>query len=164
MDVVRGWLMTIIAASLLCALADALMPRGAVCRVGRLVCGLVMLSALLSPLGSLDVEAGQRWLEEYLISGDSRKLELEETVNNQMKVIIEQECAAYIVDKAAELGLNCTARVECGALEDGLYLPIRAEVTGAIMANAQEKLIRSIEEELGIPREAQIYVVEEEMP
>ena len=52
---VRSWLLAVTAVSLLCALAGALMPKGPVERVGRLVCGLVMLAAVLSPLARPDL-------------------------------------------------------------------------------------------------------------
>ena len=163
MGAVRSWLLTVIGASLICALADALMPQGPVRRVGRLVCGLVLLGAILSPLTQLDLSRGQRWLEDYLASLDNREAELTETVNSQMKVIIEQEYAAYILDKAAQLGLDCDVRVECGLSEDGLYLPVRTEVAGLSTAGEQEQLIRVIEQDLGVPAERQFYA-EEEIP
>lgn len=164
MSAARSWLLAIIAAALLCAVADALMPSGPVKRVGRLVCGLVLIGAILSPLSALDLEGSRRWLEGYFVSVRDREAELEETVNDQIKVIIEQKLAAYIVDKAAQLGLTCRARVECTASEDGVYLPIRTEVAGSMTADVQGKLIRIIEEDLGVPAQAQIYVEEEEMP
>ena len=164
MGAVRGWLLAVIAASLLCALADALMPQGAVKRVGKLVCGLVIMAAIVSPLVDLDVEEGRRWLEECLTGVELRAAELEDTVGGQRKAIIERECAAYIVDKAAELGLTCRARVECKPSEDGLYLPVRTEVAGSMTAEVQGRLIRTNAEDLGVPPEAQIYMEEEEMP
>lgn len=164
MGAVRSWLLTVIAASLICALADALMPPGAVRRVGRLVCGLVLLGAILTPLARLDLSGGQRWLEDYLASLENREAELAETVNEQMKVIIEQEYAAYIVDKAAGLGLTCTVQVECALSEDGLYLPVRTEVAGPQTAEVQAQLIRIISEDLGVPDSAQIYIDKEELP
>lgn len=164
MGAVRGWLLTVIAASLLCALADALMPPGAVKRVGRLVCGLVLLAAILSPAVRLDVAEGERWLAECFASMEPRRENLEETVNNQMKIIIEGEYAAYIVDKAAELGWTCTARVTCERSEEGLYLPVRTEVTGPQTAGVPAQLVQSIVEDLGVPKEAQVYINKEEMP
>jgi len=164
MGAVRSWLLAVISVSLLCAVAGALMPQGAVKRVGRLVCGLVLLAAILSPLAGLDVEAGQEWLDSYLYDMEHREAELKETVNSQLKTIIEEEYAAYIVDKAAQLGADCSARVECEESAEGLYLPVRAEITGATTVSVQSKLIRAIEEELGIPAQSQIYVDEEEMP
>ena len=158
----RGWLLALVAASLICALADALMPKGAVKRVGRLVCGLVLASASLSPLAGLDVESGQSWLERHLASVEFQRAELEEEVNSQMKVIIEQEYAAYIVDKAAQLGAACSARTECRR-DGGLYLPQRVEVTGAVPPPLQSELVQIIVRDLGVPEE-QIDFSEEEAP
>lgn len=158
---VRSWLLAVITVSLLCAVADALMPSGAVKRVGRLVCGLVLIGAILSPLAALDLEGSRLWLEDYLISVQDREAELEETVNGQTKVIIEQKLSAYIVDKAAELGLTCRARVECSLSEDGLYLPVRTEVAGSMTADVQGRLIWIIESDLGVPARSQIYVEED---
>lgn len=164
MGAVRGWLLAVIAVSLLCAVADALMPPGAVRRVGRLVCGLVLMGAVLSPVVELDVEGGRRWLEDYLASVHSREAELTQTVESQMKVIIEQEYAAYIVDKAAEFGLTCSARVECRASEEGLYLPVWAEVSGALTESGRARLVQVIREDLGVPEAEQSYIGEEELP
>ena len=49
---VRSWLLGLIAVSLVCALADALIPKGAVKRAGRLVCGLTLLAAIEEEAGS----------------------------------------------------------------------------------------------------------------
>ena len=154
MGAVGRWLTAVISVSLLCAMAGALMPQGAVKQVGRLVCGLVLLAAILSPLRELDVDAGRRWLDSYLDSTGQWEAALKETVNRQMKTIIEEECAAYIVDKAAQLGLRCTLRVECREAEEGLYLPVRAEVRGPLSDSGQTRLIRLIAEDLGVPEEA----------
>ncbi len=153
MGAVGRWLTAVISVSLLCAMAGALMPQGAVKQVGRLVCGLVLLAAILSPLRELDVDTGRRWLDSYLDSTGQWEAALKETVNRQMKTIIEEECAAYIVDKAAQLGLRCTLRVECRETEEGLYLPLRAEVCGPLSDSDQTLLIRLIAEDLGIPEE-----------
>lgn len=153
----RGWLLGIISVSLLCALADALMPQGAVKRVGQLVCGLVMLAAVLSPLARLDVAGGQRWLDEWFSGLENRETELREQTGQNMKAIIEEACAAYIVDKAASLGITCSAQVECREGEEGLFLPARARVTGPLSQGQRDELARILEEDLGIPPAGQRY-------
>lgn len=140
------------------------MPPGAVRRVGRLVCGLVLLGAILSPLARLDLSGGQRWLQDYLASLENREAELAETVNEQMKVIIEQEYAAYIVDKTAQLGLTCGIRVECGLSEEGLYLPLRVRVSGALTDRERARIAQIIWEDLGVPEPEQLYITEEDTP
>lgn len=162
MGAVRGWLLGLIGVSLVCALADALMPKGAVRRVGKLVCGLALILTVLTPLVKLNLDAGQRWLEGCLAEAEQREMELEQAVDNQMKIIIERDCAAYIVDKAAQLGAACSARTECRR-DGGLYLPQRVEVTGAVPPPLQSELVQIIVRDLGVPEE-QIDFSEEEAP
>ena len=156
---VQLWLRSVLAVSLLCALADALTPQGGVKRVQRLVCGLVLAAAALGPAVRLDVEGGRRWLETCLEDLELRRDQLEEETG--MKSIIERSFAAYIVDKAAQLGLSpVQARVECRE-EDGVYLPQRLWVSGPLAQEEREELSRALEEELGVAREAQTYDEEE---
>ena len=161
---VGSWLLSITGASVLCALADGLMPAGPVRRVGRLVCGLVLLAVILAPLAQLDLEGGQRWLEEYHLGLEDRTQELERQVDEQMKTIIEQEYAAYIVDKAAELGAVCTARVTCAGEGGENWLPDRVTVRGTLTPSQREALSREIRTGLGIPETHQSFETEEESP
>lgn len=161
MGAARLWLLSILSVSLVCALADALMPPGAVRRVGRMVCGLVLMSAILSPLVDLDLEGGSQWLEDYLAAVDQRETELAEQVDEGRKAIIAERYEAYILDKAAQLGLSCTVEVECRTEEDGVCLPERVRITGALSAQEKAQLAELLEEELGVAPEEQIYIEEE---
>ena len=160
----RAWLLSLICAAVLCALARALMPPGAVKRVGGLVCSLVLLAAVLSPAVELSPQAAQAWLIQLTDGQAQREAELHQQLEDGIKPIIEQEFAAYIVDKAAEWGLAVTARVECAASEDGLYLPCRAEVAGPLSQADRSRLTGMIREDLGIPEEGQTYHTGEELP
>ena len=164
MDGVRNWLLSVIAACLLCALAEALMPQGPVKKAGRLVCGLVLLCVMLSPLPGLRLETGQAWLEEYFAGLEQQKQEWKEAADVGTKGIIEEQYGAYIVDKAKGLGIVCRARVTCRTGEDGLPVPDGVEVTGQFSDEEQSRLTQIIEEELLVPPERQVYYSEEELP
>ena len=164
MDGVRSWLLAMIFAAVLCALAKELMPAGPVKRVGGLVCGMVLLAVMLSPLVQLNPAAGQAWLEGWRSGLEQQEAALRQQVNEGVKPIIEQEFAAYSVDKAAEMGLNCTARVSCRAEENGLYLPDRTEVAGPLSQEERGRLSQLIQEELGVPADRQAYYSGEELP
>ncbi len=155
---VKMWLLSLLAACLVCGIADALMPQGAVKKVGRLVCGLVLILSMLTPVVHLDIDGGQQWLESYLAEVEQREGELEEQVRGGIKTIIEEAYAAYIVDKAAQLGVTCTVKVVCRVQEDGLYLPIQADITGVLSMQKQEQLSNILKEELGLPIEGQHYM------
>lgn len=155
----RTWLLSVLSVSLVCALADALMPGGGVKRVGRLVCGLALTAAVLSPLVQLDLEDGQRWLEDYLSNLEHREEELRDQTG--LKTIIEDSFAAYIADKAAQLGLPpVSVRVECREAE-GVYLPVRLQVAGPLSQTERELLSQTLEAELGVARREQHYDEEE---
>lgn len=156
MEGLRTWLLSGLTAGIICALADTLMPGGPVKWVGRLVSGLVLSSVLLSPLISLDVNAGNRWLERYFTGIENRSSELEGEISEGMKSIIEGECAAYIVDKAAEQGLTCTVWVTCRE-ESGIYVPDRAAVNGMMGEAARAQIALWLEQDLGIPPERQSF-------
>ena len=144
-------LSAILTAAVLCAAAESLMPDGAVKRVGRLVCGLVMVSVLLRPLTAFDPTAGRRWLEDYMDGIRLEEQHLEERVTGEMKGIIEGECAAYIADKGAELGLTCRAEVLCRGGEAGVWLPHSARVSGVPEGAERTKLAAVIQHDLSIP-------------
>ena len=103
------------AAAILCALANSLMPDGPVRRVGRLACGLAVLAAVLGPVLRLGPMEPEAWLEEYGQVMAVQRQELEQTRAETVGAVIEQSCAAYIADKAAELGAACTAQVTCAS-------------------------------------------------
>ena len=163
MDEVRQWLTGITCAALLAALADGLMPKGAIKQVGKLVCGLVLLCALLRPALAVGM-----WDRMWGTGGAVGEMEqqrdrLEEESGRLLKTLIEQESAAYIVDKAAELGLNCRVQVTCVAGEGGTWLPHRAYITGQLEEDRQTKLMAAIQSELGIVPECQVYAGGEEV-
>ena len=106
MELLRTWMMGVTAAAILCALADRLMPDGPVRRVGRLTMGLVMLAAVLHPLIHLEGASAEAPETDWSAQTAVQIQSLEEERNQTMKAIIEQEFAAYIVDKAAQLGVE----------------------------------------------------------
>lgn len=161
MEGVRVWLLSVLSVSFLCALADALMPKGPVKGVGKLVCGLILAVTVVSPVVSLDVESGVQWLEGWEVGLEQREEELKKQVDEEMKTIIEQEYEAYIVDKAAQLDLVCTVRVTTETGKEGVPIPVSAEIRGPYTAQQREELTRIIADELGIPEERQSYRWEE---
>ena len=163
MEGVRSWLTLLITVSVLCAVADSLMPAGAVKQAGRLVCGLVLLCAVLAPVPGLDLEAGQRWLEHYHSEVELRKKVLEEQVDEGMKTIIEREYAAYVMDKAAELGVDCQAQIQC-RMQDELLLPEEAVVRGVFTQEEQAALAHVLEQDLGIPARCHTFLRGEGVP
>ena len=157
MSGLKSWLLSVLTVSLFCAVAQAVMPKGAVSRVGKLVCGLSLLCAVLWPAAGLDPALGEDWLRVWRQGVKEEQLHLEVQVGGHARKVIEERCAAYIVDKAAEAGAVCTARVVCRTEEGGLYVPDRAEVRGVLSEAEVERLQNLVTHDLGIPAERQAY-------
>ena len=156
-ELVRSWLVGVTCAALIAALADGLMPKGPVKQVGKLVCALVLLAAVLSPLARLEVPAGALGLDGLQGQVQQRQQELEEQNGQMMKTLIEQECGAYIADKAAAQGLSCQVRVECRSGPSGTWEPWSAQITGALTQQERTLVSRMLEEELNIPAQRHSY-------
>lgn len=163
MDEIRQWLIGIISAALLAALADGLMPKGAIRQVGKLVCALVLLCALLRPVLVMRLPDLMGTSVGTVGEMEQQRAQLEQRSGQLLKTIIERESAAYIVDKAAGLGLNCRAQVTCVAGEGGAWLPRYAHITGHLEEEERAKLMAAIQSELGIAPECQVYAGGEEV-
>lgn len=157
MDLIRTWLLGVAGAALVAALADSLAPEGAVKKAGKLACGLLLAIAMLQPLLGLDYAALAGAFADYRLEGEGYSAALETENHRLMKIIIAEQTSAYIQDKAAELGVACTAEVTC--LEDGNGdpYPASAVVYGELTPAQSEQLTRIIEGDLAIPVQAQRY-------
>ncbi|MDD7288439.1 MAG: stage III sporulation protein AF [Clostridiales bacterium] len=160
MELIRTWILTVTVSALVIAGAEALMPQGSVKRVGKLTGGLILVLGILQPLVTMDYDQLYD-LVNTLPAGSIRQETLDQAAREPMKGIIEEELAAYIVDKGAQLGLTCTARVTCETGEDGVPLPKSVTVTGTMSPDQQEQLCQAITQDLGLAREDQIYISEE---
>lgn len=157
MDVIRQWITGITCASIILAAAESLMPEGGVKKAGRLAGGLLLMLAVVQPLAGVDYEALSEALGRSRAwdAGYSEALELENL--ELMKLIIEEQTAAYISDKAEELGMECTAQVVYHYGADGEVWPESVTVRGVFTQSQQESLSRTLEAELAIPTENQTY-------
>ena len=156
MELIRNWLVGVTCAAMIAALADGLMPPGTVRKIGKLTGGLVLLLAVLNPLLKLDTTALTRSLTEYKLDLSGYSEELQEENEDLMKAIIAEQSAAYIVDKAAELGMECDVTVEVGG-EGDYPIPETVTVRGNLTVAQREKLTRQIEADFAIPAEWQYY-------
>ena len=156
----RSWVLGLCASALICALAMTLTPKGPVKGVVKAVCGVVLASALLSPLLRLDFGGYALQLARYREEAAAFTAGAEELRKRLDRTVIEQELEAYIWDKAAQYGVELSAvTVRARWSTEGVWLPETAELTGPY----DDGLAGSIEAELGIPRGAQNWRVDEEL-
>ena len=155
---VRQWLLGVTAAALVLALAETLAPEGSVKKVCRLAGGLALLLAAAGPVaGVLDGSALTQAVEGWRNQSKRYELELEEQRDQFYLAIIEEETAAYVMDKARELGFECAAEVTYSYDEDGVPCPWEVTAQGEWTQEQRAQLERLLEEELGVPVQRQHY-------
>ena len=151
-ELIRSWILGLVGAAVVCAVATELTPRGPVKSVVRCVCGAVMAAALLAPLLELDYPDYALHLARYRTSAAEVTAEAKEISGALNRRVIEDTLEAYILDKAQTLGAALSgADVTVRWSTEGVWYPVAVELRG------QENAALSawIEAELGIPREEQ---------
>ena len=133
-----GAIREICALSILCGAAMSIMPEGGVKRVTGILTAAVLLTAILAPLKSMD-------LESYALIAAHYRLN---------RAVIERECETYIMDKANELDIDIReADVEVQWSMDGVWLPYSACITGQSAPAQETALEDAVTAGLGIPGE-----------
>lgn len=152
-EAVRSWLTAVAAAAFLVALSQSLIPEGTVRKIASFTGGLILLLVMVKPLLGADFDRLDLRYEDYAVDIQQRQEELQSESDQTLGELIAEKTEAYILDKAAALGLTCTVRVLVESGEDGTPIPVGAELTG----QKSEALADYMEQELGIPKERQVY-------
>ena len=161
-ELVRQWLLGVACTALVMAVADSLAPEGSVKKICRLAGGLALLLAAVGPLIRLNSGELSQMLEEHRALIQSYEETLKEQNNLFYQTIIEESTAAYIVDKAEEMGISCQAEVTFSYDEDGVPCPWEVTAWGDWTDRARVALARLLEDDLGVPPQRQHY--EERLP
>ncbi len=153
---VAAWVRGLVGAAALCAIALALCPAGRVRRVLNLVCGAVMAVSLLAPVVSFDFAEYSSALAKYSETALDSSADGKIAAERLNRAIIQDECAAYILDKADALGVAVIqAEVRAEWSEEGYWFPSECSIVATDPANSA--LQNAIEAELGIPPERQTW-------
>ena len=150
---VRSWLTSIAAVTLLLTVVQTLVPEGALRKISGFTGGLLLLAALLQPVLKTDLGRLRLDFSDYEEAVEIRAAELDAAGKEELSAIIAGRTAAYISDKADALGVQAAARVETEPGEDGVPIPVSAELEGEQSA----ELSAWMEQELGIPAERQVW-------
>lgn len=154
-DAVGSWVKTIAGAGIITALALTLTPKGRVHRVLRLVCGCVMVIALVSPILSFDIDSFSMNAAYYRAELEDVQASVDETSNRLYRTIIEEESCAYILDKAQVIGLEVSSVTVTAKWGDGYFYPYELFIDAQGTQQDKDALLQAIEGELGIPSERQ---------
>lgn len=156
MEWLRAWLLSVTAAALIAALTDALCPKGYSRKLGHMAGGLLLLLAVLSPIGRLDSVRLADALAKYRLGREEAAEAMMVDSQDLRKAIIARESAAYISDKAAALGIReAEVWVECRMTPEGFPAPESVRVRGTGPDAAWTALERAITADFALEASAQ---------
>ena len=159
LSLLRDWILSISGAAVFCAVMTEICPKGWVKKVVHILCGMVMALALLSPLMELDMGSYSLNLARYRREGEKIVAGGKDLAETYSRTIIEEECRAYILDKAVALGLSVEdAQVSLRWSSEGFWYPAQCEIEGEYSAS----LSSAIAAELGITPESQKWSGDED--
>lgn len=154
---IRSYLLSLVAAAMICSMALALSGNTKGKRVVRLACGLCIIVVLLGPLLHLKASDFSDYLEDLQQEADAAQTFSQDASTELTAQVITQSTEAYILDKAAAYGAEITVTVDVQAV-GGLYsAPCGATITGSVTEVQKEALAQFMDETLGIPRDKQIW-------
>ena len=149
---IGNWIYGIVAAAMISAVTLMLSPENKAKRVVSVVCGFMILIALIKPLRDFDYGSFKQNYAALRDDAENFSAPLEEVNENLTRRIIEEKYAAYILDKGTALGIPwLEVTVSVGKTDSELYYPDSVTIKTDGDAAQRNSLAYEIEAGLGIP-------------
>lgn len=105
-EILRGWLLGLVAAALILTVLRALVPKGSIRPVARVTAGLVLLLVLLRPLAGLGGGSLRVRYDELEREITARIEDYQTLHENELESIIADSTAAYISGAGSASGTD----------------------------------------------------------
>lgn len=154
---VRQYLLGIVAMALICAIVRVFFPeKGTIGTVIKMLLGLAMLFAVISPLTSISLNGYYDWKDDITIDAQTIVAEAENSAKEQIRQRIIEQSQSYILAKAEALDAQVEIKVE--VTDEAVAVPCTVTIIGAVSPYAKQAISRMLTDDLGIDREAQIWI------
>lgn len=149
------YILSITAAAIIPAIVNSLLDKkGSASALVQLMGGLFLAFTMIQPIVRFDFSHITSFWEEISEEGASATAAGQTYAENQKAVIIKDNVEAYILDKAQTYEADLEVEVSL----DQNQVPSQVTLRGAISPYAKARLQRTIEEDLGIPKEEQQWI------
>lgn len=153
----------ICAAAVFFGILLALLPEGRERRITSLCATAALVVMFLGLVLKTDWEGYAISLSQTRDAAAMITSSAEESRSRMNRLVIEQECEEYIMDKAADLGIPIHGvKVNAAWKKEGVWVPDFVTIKGAVREDDRERLSLLIEAELGIGQTGQEWEIEED--
>ena len=157
MEGISGYLLSITAAAMICAIVKRLLDgKGPAATVGKMLCGVFLLFTVVSPFADISWTEWNTMTDEWHSEAAEAIKQGENAAMAQWKTGISDRVEAYILEKAGQYGAQL--QVTVALQEDQIPVPIQVTIQGNISPYGKTQLQSWITENLGISKENQIWI------
>lgn len=156
MDAIRQYILSVICMAIVCGIVQMLFPSGTVASVVKILSGLIVTIAVLSPLLQEKVLQWDLTFESIVSDGEAAVAEGQTAAEDALAQLIKEETQTYILNKASALGADITVEVQLRS--EYPNEPASVTVRGAVSPYVKQQLANCLSQELGIAEEDQIWI------
>lgn len=151
MDGVKQYIISVTAAAILCSIVTAICSEKRIAPLLKLITGIFLTFVAIQPLADIELTALPTFAETFAEEAEGAAEVGKDMANENIHAIIKSRVEAYILDKAAALGVDIAVDVTIN--EEGI--PVKAKLNGSVSPSAKSRLQSILEKDLGIPKEDQ---------
>ena len=155
MEGLAQYIYSICGAGLICAVLRHLTKQTAMTGAFRLVTGVFLLLTLLLPLKDLPLGDISGIFSNVRPEAEQAVAQGQASYQKALADSISQRTEAYILTKGNQLGVSLS--VEVMLSQDALLVPVSVRLSGNVSPYAKSRLQQILENDLGIPKEDQIW-------
>lgn len=150
----KEYIFSVVCAAVLCAaVADMVEKKGSSGQILKLICGVFLSFTVIRPVTEVELEEFTLFTADIAADAFQISDQGQNQSYNEMEAIITGEIAAYILDKASDFSQDLQVDVK---LDENL-IPVRVFLSGSISPGGKLQLEETIEKDLGIAKEDQIW-------
>ncbi len=148
---IRQYVLSVIAAAILCGVIGAINPGKKTAPMLKLITGIFLTFVAIRPLADIQLTALPSFTEIYIDQAEAAVAEGEESAKQTSAAFIKTQVEAYILDKAEAMDV----RLQVNVTLDNQGVPVSVQLSGAVSPSAKARLQDMLEADLGIAKEDQ---------
>lgn len=151
---ISAYLIRIVTAALLCSIIRILLgDKGTVGGIGKIMTGLYLAVTVIQPVAELSLENWEDYWDKLSVDASYAVQTGTQLAQDELRSRIKASVEAYILDKAAIQAQEL--RIIVTLSENDPPVPCSVIVEGALSPAQKQSLTHVLENDLGIPKEAQ---------
>lgn len=155
MESIKEYLLGVIGAAILCSIVSQIAGKESFLGTTvKLITGAFMLIVLIAPITDIRIQP-EKLFSDISLDADKITSAAANSSRDSIAGIIKEQTQAYILDKANTCGV--ALRVEVVVSDGEIPQPVSVILSGNVSPYNKKLLTQTIENDLGIPSEAQIW-------